>query len=104
VAAALVVADRTGAPVAEVLDRLDADLRATARLRTAAVAQAAGSRASAWLLAVLPLAGLALGPTVGADSARIILHTPLGAGCVGAALVLQLAGLAWSFRLARGAA
>jgi len=104
VTAALLVADRTGAPVAEVLDRLDADLRATARLRAATAAQAAGSRASAWLLAVLPLAGVALGPAVGADSARVVLHSPLGAGCVFAAVALQIGGLAWSFRLARGGA
>jgi tight adherence protein B len=104
VAAALDVADRTGAPVADVLDRLDADLRAAARLRAAMVAQAAGSRASAWLLAVLPVAGVALGPVVGADSLRVVLHTPLGAGCVSAAIALQLGGLAWSFRLARVAA
>jgi tight adherence protein B len=104
VAAALTVADRTGAPVADVLDRLDADLRAIARQRAVTAAQAAGSRASAWLLAVLPVAGVALGPLVGADSARVLLHTPLGAGCACAAVVLQLGGLVWSFRLARGAA
>jgi tight adherence protein B len=104
VAAALEVADRTGAPVADVLDRLDADLRAAARLRAAMVAQAAGSRASAWLLAVLPVAGIVLGPVVGADSLQVVLHTPLGASCVCAAVVLQLSGLAWSFRLARGPA
>jgi tight adherence protein B len=103
VAAALAVADRTGAPVADVLERLDGDLRAAARLRTAMVAQAAGSRASAWLLAVLPVAGVALGPAIGADSARVLFHTPLGAGCACVAVGLQLGGLAWSFRLARGA-
>jgi tight adherence protein B len=103
VRAATAVADRTGAPLADVLDRLDADLRAGVRLRAAGAAQAAGARVSAWLLAVLPLAGVALGPAIGADTTRVLLHTPLGAACLGVAVGLQLGGLAWSARLARAA-
>jgi tight adherence protein B len=99
--AALAVADRTGAPVADVLDRLDHDLRSATRLRATITAQAAGSRASAWLLAVLPVAGVALGPLVGADNGRVLLHTSVGAACVCLAVVLQLGGLAWSSRLVR---
>jgi len=32
----------------------------------------------------------------------VLLHTPVGAGCALAAMALQLAGLAWSNRLAKG--
>jgi tight adherence protein B len=101
VAAAVELAELSGAPLADVLDRLGADLRAADRVRAAAVAQAAGARASAWLLAAMPVAGVLLGYAVGTDPVRVLLHTPLGAACAVAAVLLQLGGLAWSDRLAR---
>ncbi|GAA1838244.1 hypothetical protein GCM10009682_63430 [Luedemannella flava] len=101
VAAAVTLAERTGAPLAAVLDRLDQQLRAALRLRSTVAAQAAGARASAWLLAVLPLAGVALGPVMGVSPGAVLLGTPLGAGCLLGAVALQLGGLAWAARLAR---
>jgi tight adherence protein B len=101
VGAAVTLAGRTGAPLAAVLDRLDQQLRAALRLRATVTAQAAGARASAYLLAVLPLAGVGLGPLMGVSPAAVLLHTPLGAGCLLGAVALQLAGLAWAARLAR---
>jgi tight adherence protein B len=101
VAAAWRVADVTGAPLADLLDRLEVDLRSLERVRLTAAAHAAGTRATAGLLAVLPVAGIALGYGMGADPLRVLLHTPVGAACAGAAVLLQLAGLAWTNRLAR---
>ncbi len=101
VAAAAQLAESTGAPLADVLDRLDAHLRAVDRARGTVAAQAAGARASAGLLAVMPLGGVVLGFLVGTDPVRVLLHTPLGAGCLVGAVSLQLAGLAWSVRLSR---
>ncbi len=101
VAAAAQLAELTGAPLADVLDRLDAHLRAVDRARGTVAAQAAGARASAGLLAVMPLGGVGLGFLVGTDPVRVLLHTPLGSGCLVAAVSLQLAGLAWSVRLSR---
>jgi tight adherence protein B len=101
VSAAVALADETGAPLADVLDRLEADLRAGARARTAALAQAAGAKASAVLLAVLPVAGLAIGFAIGADPLAVLLRTPLGAACLVGAVLLQLAGLGWSAWLVR---
>jgi tight adherence protein B len=101
VAAAVELAELSGAPLADVLDRLDADLRAADRMRAAAAAQAAGARASAWLLAAMPVAGVLLGYAVGTDPVQVLLHTPLGAACAVAAVLLQVGGLAWSNRLAR---
>jgi len=95
------LADSTGAPLADVLDRLDIDLRAGARAVTAAAAQAAGAKATALLLAGLPVAGIAVGYALGVDPLAILLRTPLGASCALGALTLQLAGLAWSGRLSR---
>ena len=101
VAAAAHLAESTGAPLADVLDRLDAHLRAVDRARGTAAAQAAGARASAGLLAAMPLGGVGLGFLVDTDPLHVLLHTPLGAGCLVGAVGLQLAGLAWSVRLSR---
>jgi tight adherence protein B len=101
IAAAGRVADGTGAPLADLLDRLETDLRALERVRQTAAAHAAGTRATAVLLAVLPVAGIGLGYAMGADPLRVLLHTPVGAGCVVVAVLLQLAGLAWTARAAR---
>jgi tight adherence protein B len=99
--AAIELAETSGAPLADVLDRLDSHLRAAERARSTAEAQAAGALASAALLAVMPVAGAGLGVLVGINPAQVLLHTPIGAACLCAAVLLQLAGLAWSARLSR---
>lgn len=98
---AVELAETSGAPLADVLDRLDTHLRAAERARATAEAQAAGALASAGLLAVMPVAGAGLGVLVGLDPAQVLLRTPLGAACLCGAVLLQLAGLAWSARLSR---
>lgn len=103
VTAAWRVSERLGAPLAYLLDRVDAELRAAERCRESVVAQTAGVRATSWLLAALPAAGLALGYAMGGDPLRVLLHTPLGAACATGALLLQCAGLAWTSSLCRGA-
>jgi tight adherence protein B len=99
VAESVHLADSSGAPLADVLDRLDAHLRAVDRARASAAAQAAGARASACLLAAMPVAGVGIGFVIGTDPLRVLLHTPLGAICLTGAAILQLAGLAWAARL-----
>ena len=98
---AVELAELSGAPLADVLDRLEIHLRAMERARLTAQAQAAGARASAGLLAVLPVGGVALGYAVGADPLAMMVHTRLGAACVAAAVLLQFTGLAWSARISR---
>src|SRR5207302_5394000 len=80
------VAGRLGAPLADLLDRVDADLRAADRLGVEVAAQTAGARASGWLLAGLPAAGVGLGYAIGGDPLGVLLHTPVGAACAVAAL------------------
>jgi tight adherence protein B len=99
VVTAVRLAETSGAPLADVLDRLDGHLRAVDRARGVATAQAAGAKASAALLAAMPAAGPGLCLLIGVDPVHALLHTVLGGGCVVAALVLQLGGLAWSARL-----
>ncbi|HEU0237721.1 MAG TPA: hypothetical protein VFR11_00360 [Micromonosporaceae bacterium] len=101
VSAAVHVAEETGAPLADLLERLERDGRALAQARASAVTQAAGAEATAWLLAVLPVAGIALGQGVGADPVHVLLHTPIGATCACGAIACQVGGLAWVRRLAR---
>ena len=100
-AAATALAEACGAPLAEVLERLDAHLRAVQRAQAVADSQAAGVRASAAVLAVMPVAGLGLGVAVGVDPWRVLLHTPAGSVALGVAVALQLVGIAWTARLAR---
>jgi len=93
------LAEQTGAPLADLLERVEADARALDRTAHSAAAQAAGARATAWLLAGLPLGGIALGYGIGVDPLHVLLRTPLGAACAVGALTLQVAGLAWADRL-----
>jgi tight adherence protein B len=104
VAAAWRVADAAGVRLADLLERLADDVTGLRRVRSVAAAQAAGAQATAMLLAGLPVAGLALGYAMGADPVHVLLRTPLGALCAGLAGALQMAGLAWSARLARSIA
>ncbi|MFF4891283.1 hypothetical protein ACFY11_15525 [Micromonospora chersina] len=97
--AAVRLADRTGAPLAELLERVEPDARAADRGLAAAAAQAAGARATAWLLAGLPLGGIGLGYAIGVDPVAVLLHTPVGGGSAVAAVVLQIGGLIWAERL-----
>jgi Flp pilus assembly protein TadB len=94
------LAERTGAPIADLVERIEADARATDRADASAAAQAAGARATAWLLAGLPVGGIALGYTIGADPLAVLLHTPIGAACATGAIALQVAGLTWADRIA----
>jgi len=96
------LAERTGAPAADLVERIEADARAADRARASAAAQAAGAQATAVLLAALPLGGIALGYGIGVDPLRTLLHTTLGAGCALGAALLQSVGLLWADRLATG--
>jgi tight adherence protein B len=101
ISAAWEVTEEAGSPLADLLDRLEADVRGLDRVGRDAAAQAAGASATSWLLAALPAAGIGVGYGMGADPLRILLRTPVGGVCAGLALLLQLAGTAWSGRLAR---
>jgi tight adherence protein B len=96
------LAEHTGAPAADLVERIEADARAADRAKASAAAQAAGAQATALLLAALPLGGIALGYAIGADPLRVLLHTPLGAACAAGAVLLQCAGLFWADRLTNG--
>jgi tight adherence protein B len=96
------LAEQTGAPAADLVERIEADARGADRAKASAAAQAAGAKATALLLAALPLGGIALGYGIGADPLHVLLRTPLGGACAATAVLLQCAGLLWADRLANG--
>ncbi|MFC4063825.1 type II secretion system F family protein [Actinoplanes subglobosus] len=96
------LAERTGAPAADLLERIESDARTADRSVRTAHAQAAGTQTTAIMLAALPLAGIALGHAIGADPTGVLLHSPLGAACVAGAVLLQCAGLKWAQRITEG--
>ena len=100
-AAAWQVAESTGAGLAVALEQLAVTGRADDELRHRVSVQLAGPRATARLLAVLPLFGLLLGSALGAGPVRVLLGTPVGWALAVLGIGLDLVGLWWVARLAR---
>ncbi len=103
VAAGVLLSARTGCSLASVTAALEDDLRARQRLRTELRTATAGARASAVLLAGLPVLGLAMGSGVGADPWAVLTTTGTGNLLLVIGVALELAGLHWSGRLVRRA-
>jgi tight adherence protein B len=93
----------TGFALAGVLDRVAADLHAEQGHRRTVEAVLAGPRASALMLAGLPLVGIALGAAMGARPLAV-LTSSLGGQLLGlVGVLLDVAGLFWMRRLLRRA-
>ncbi|GAB3363444.1 type II secretion system F family protein [Modestobacter lapidis] len=103
VAAAVRLSARTGCSLAGVAAAVEDDLRARARAETELRAAVAGPRASAAVLAGLPVLGLLMGGGVGADPWRVLTTTGTGTVLLVCGVALELAGVAWSARLVRRA-
>jgi tight adherence protein B len=97
--AAVLLTTRTGCSLADVVGAVDDDLRARRRQRQELRSATAASRASAMLLAGLPLLGLAMGSGIGADPWQVLTTTGSGQVLLVAGAAFELAGLAWSRRL-----
>jgi len=102
-AAAWRVTERTGAPLRGAVTMLADGGRAHALLQREIEAALAGPRTSAHLLAGLPALGLLLAAGLGARPAHVLLHTPIGLGCLSAGVALDLAGWWWTSALVRSA-
>ncbi|HET6296831.1 MAG TPA: type II secretion system F family protein [Kribbella sp.] len=99
-AAAWRVADESGAAFAAIVERLAEALRAEESVRRQISTNLASTRATARLLAVLPLFGTGLGYALGADPLAFLTSTPPGWLCLFLGLSLAIAGLLWTDRLA----
>jgi tight adherence protein B len=93
----------TGIALAAVLDRVAADLRADQEHRRSVEAILAGPRASALLLAGLPVVGICLGAAMGARPLHVLTATIAGQLLCLAGVLLDVAGLMWMRRLLHGA-
>lgn len=100
VAAAWLVADRAGAPLAAVLERVAASTRDSVEAMAELDAAVAPARATGLLMAALPALGFSLGAGMGADPVGVITTNPMGAASVCGGTLLAAAGVGWIDRLA----
>jgi len=99
IAAAVRLSARTGCSLAGVVNAVEDDLRARLRAEQELSSAVAGPRASAGVLAGLPVLGLLMGSGVGADPWRVLTTTGSGTVLLVVGVALELAGTAWSARL-----
>ncbi len=92
---------RHGLAFTPLIDALAADLAQQIAAEAERAGQVAGPRMSGYVMAVLPLMGLALGVGMGADPFRILLLTPVGNILLTVGVLLTCAGLLWSARIVR---
>jgi tight adherence protein B len=93
------VAERAGAPLAHVLDRVATAVRDDAEVDRDVQAEAAPARATGRLMAVLPVLGLSLGAGMGADPVHVLTGTVMGASCLAGGVLLACAGIVWVDRI-----
>ena len=102
IAAAWTVAHRTGAAMASTLDLAARTLRDEQAVAAVIATEIAAARATATVLALLPVGVLVLGQGVGGDSIAFLTATPAGLVCTATGLVLAHLGLAWLDAIAEG--
>ncbi|MCZ2830028.1 pilus assembly protein TadB [Modestobacter sp. VKM Ac-2986] len=103
IAAAVRLSARTGCSLAGVAAAVEDDLRARLRAEEELRSAVAGPRASATVLAGLPVLGLLMGSGVGADPWRVLTTTGPGTVLLVLGVALELAGITWTGRLVRRA-
>jgi tight adherence protein B len=85
------------------LDGVRAGLRAEEEQRRRVAAELAAPKATARLLAGLPVLGVGMGYLMGADPVGLLVSTPVGAALLVTGLAFETAGLLWVGRIARAA-
>lgn len=89
-----------GAGLADSLRQVAATARAAEDVRVEMEGQLAGPRATARVLAVLPLVGMGLGTLLGSDPVSWLLTTTPGLLCLATGVGLTVLGMWWTSRIA----
>lgn len=92
------VADSTGAGLADALDRIGDAMRHEHEVATEVSGQLASVRATAMVLATLPLVAVAMGHLLGARPVQVLVGTVSGLVCLVVGGSLALAGWWWLTR------
>jgi tight adherence protein B len=97
------VSERSGAPAATVLDRVEQDLQAREVQHREIAAQLAGARSTAGLLAILPLLGIGLGAAMGARPLTVLLGETRGQLALVVGVALEALGVLWTAQIVSSA-
>lgn len=83
----------TGAPMAEILDACALGVTEAIEARAAREVALAGPESSAYMLALLPIIGVALGYAMGADPLGFLLGSMLGNTVLAAGIICEISGI-----------
>lgn len=98
-AALWTVGEGSGAGLAESVDRLAACEASNENVRRELASELAGPKATAKVLAALPIVGLVMGAGLGGDPIGWLLTPPIGPLVLAAGIALECTGLWWTARL-----
>jgi tight adherence protein B len=96
------LANRHGLAIATLMRTAHRDVVERERFELRVAAGMAGARATAMVLAGLPVLGIVLGELIGAEPVRFLLSGGLGGGLLMVGAALACAGVLWSDRITNG--